>query len=370
MYGLKLQDKGDKLKAAQQASRLALTDAQSSPLAAKKGPALLGQRPPPVLQSKAAGGGKQNMSAFASAGGGPVAGGAYNPVGTGYGRGDISRGGGGGLEEGKYKNPNDAIRGVGAGPADPTLPQNKAAWLDRMFAGPVDTTEDEALVRELMAAQAGQGVADARARMGVLGFTGGALGALEGDVRGAAAQDAAAQILALRRGAREEDLARGMAGAGVLAADDQLALEQLLGTGRLDLDEALGTRGLDIREDELAIKQQAADLAEDMLRAELEGANATGGGGGGPVDFVGAVLEDPLGSLGAAGGYMAEKLGIVSNTTPIAEDDNTPPGQTAGTMDSTSASAAGYSPTGREQGGMQVWANSNGDEVLVPYTVG
>lgn len=358
MYGLKLQDKGDKLKAAQQASRLALTDAQSSPLAAKKGPALLGQKPPPVLQSKAAGGGKQNMSAFASAGGGPVAGGTGQAVGDQTVQTPVAGG--------AY----DPVGGVGAGPADPTLPQNKAAWLDRMFAGPVDTTEDEALVRELMAAQAGQGVADARARMGVLGFTGGALGALEGDVRGAAAQDAAAQILALRRGAREEDLARGMAGAGVLAADDQLALEQLLGTGRLDLDEALGTRGLDIREDELAIKQQAADLAEDMLRAELEGANATGGGGGGPVDFVGAVLEDPLGSLGAAGGYMAEKLGIVSNTTPIAEDDYTPPGQTAGTMDSGSASAAGYSPTGREQGGMQVWANSNGDEVLVPYTVG
>lgn len=337
MYGLKLQDKGDKLKAAQQASRLALTDAQSPPLAAKKGPALLGQKPPPVLQSKAAGGGKQNMSAFASAGGGPVAGGTGQAVGDQTVQTPVAGG--------AY----DPVGGVGAGPADPTLPQNKAAWLDRMFAGPVDTTEDEALVRELMAAQAGQGVADARARMGVLGFTGGALGALEGDVRGAAAQDAAAQILALRRGAREEDLARGMAGAGVLAADDQLALEQLLGTGRLELDEQLGTRGLDIREDELAIKQSAADLALEMLRHDLAGA---GGAAAAPdlVDYVDPRSSDFLGGLGE----------FVADLNPFAPDPLQPYNPQSTGQSETELAAMGYWPTSDPD----IWTNGT-DSVRV-----
>lgn len=72
-----------------------------------------------------------------------------------------------------------------------------------------DTSEEEALIRQLMQENIGQGQADLNARMGAAGMgTSGALGAMSADMRSKAATEAAKGIMDVRQGAREEQLDR------------------------------------------------------------------------------------------------------------------------------------------------------------------
>ena len=86
--------------------------------------------------------------------------------------------------------------------------------LKQLLSGDVrDTSEDEALIRELLQSTVGQGQADLNARMAAGGFgTSGALGALSGDMRANAARKSAQEIMGVRQSARDEWLDRTMAG--------------------------------------------------------------------------------------------------------------------------------------------------------------
>lgn len=80
----------------------------------------------------------------------------------------------------------------------------------------VDTSEEEALIRQLMQDQIGQGLVEQRARMGRAGFgASGALAAMEGDVRRQAGQQATQETLALRRQAEQEAIQNALNAIGV-----------------------------------------------------------------------------------------------------------------------------------------------------------
>lgn len=80
----------------------------------------------------------------------------------------------------------------------------------------VDTSEEEALIRQLMQDQIGQGLVEKRARMGRAGFgASGALAAMEGDVRRQAGQQATQETLALRRQAEQEAIQNALNAIGV-----------------------------------------------------------------------------------------------------------------------------------------------------------
>src|SRR3989304_1191735 len=79
------------------------------------------------------------------------------------------------------------------------------AIAELLGGGVRDTSEDEALIRELLQGTVGQGQADLNARLGAGGFgTSGALGALSGDMRANAARKSAQEIMGVRQGARDE----------------------------------------------------------------------------------------------------------------------------------------------------------------------
>ncbi len=87
------------------------------------------------------------------------------------------------------------------------------AIAELLGGGVRDTSEDEALIRELLAGTVGQGQADLNARLAAGGFgTSGALGALSGDMRANAARKSAQEIMGVRQSARDEWLERTMAG--------------------------------------------------------------------------------------------------------------------------------------------------------------
>lgn len=97
----------------------------------------------------------------------------------------------------------------------------------------VDTSKEEALIREQMQAQLGESLVNRRASMGRSGFgASGALNAMEGDIENQARRNAVERILATQRGARQEatdNAFRGVSGAGDLrseARDDAQFEEQ------------------------------------------------------------------------------------------------------------------------------------------------
>lgn len=80
----------------------------------------------------------------------------------------------------------------------------------------VDTAEEEALIKQLMQDQIGQGLVEQRARMGRAGFgASGALAAMEGDVQRQAAQRATQETLATRRQAEQDAIERALSAVGV-----------------------------------------------------------------------------------------------------------------------------------------------------------
>ena len=140
------------------------------------------------------------------------------------------------------------------------------ALMERLMGGP-QTAEEEALINQMMEAQVGQGVADARANMGGGGFAvGGALGALEGDIRREGSLAASGQIADLRQ------------------QEEAAWLEQVLGLSGSLQDER-----------ELGIYETAFERALKML--EDQGGGGGGGGGGAPAPFVdedGNVTQDSV----------------------------------------------------------------------------
>jgi hypothetical protein len=80
----------------------------------------------------------------------------------------------------------------------------------------VDTSEEEALIKQLMQDQIGQSLVDQRARMGRAGFgASGALAAMEGDIQRQAAQRATQETLATRRQAEQDAIERALSAIGV-----------------------------------------------------------------------------------------------------------------------------------------------------------
>lgn len=96
-------------------------------------------------------------------------------------------------------------------------------------ANDVDTSEQEALVRELMQDKLGEQLVGQRASMGRAGFaSSGALGAMESDAQRKAAQSASGEILDLRSGAKQDAIDNALKGIGAdaslkgAAADEEL----------------------------------------------------------------------------------------------------------------------------------------------------
>lgn len=79
-----------------------------------------------------------------------------------------------------------------------------------------NTAEEEALVKQLMQDQIGEGLVEQRARMGRAGFgASGALAAMEGDIQRKAAQGATQETLAIRRQAEQDAIERAMNAIGI-----------------------------------------------------------------------------------------------------------------------------------------------------------
>lgn len=127
--------------------------------------------------------------------------------------------------------------------------------MQQLMGGGPDTAAQEAMIMEAMNAQVGQGVADARANMGGGGFAvGGALGALEGDIRREGAMGANQQIMDLR------------------GAEQDRWMDQVMGlTGALQ------------SERELGIYETAFERALRLLEEDGGGGSTGGGGGTNPI---------------------------------------------------------------------------------------
>lgn len=95
--------------------------------------------------------------------------------------------------------------------------------------GPMDTSEEERLITEMMEQRAGADALNAGARMGRMGFgQSGAGAALEGDLRRQAAREATEEILGTRRDARGEWLQRVNSGLGFGQGEERLAQDQFM----------------------------------------------------------------------------------------------------------------------------------------------
>ena len=185
----------------------------------------------------------------------------------------------GAANSGLSGRPGTINTGTVGGTADPTPPGSlpplvsddrtyqqmmQDALMERLMGGP-QTAEEEALINQMMEAQVGQGVADARANMGGGGFAvGGALGALEGDIRREGSLAASGQIADLRQ------------------QEEAAWLEQVLGLSGSLQDER-----------ELGIYETAFERALKMLEDQ--------GGGGPPPTPDGS---NPVGDAYDEGGLM------------------------------------------------------------------
>lgn len=178
----------------------------------------------------------------------------------------------GGANSGTVGKPGTINTGTVGGTADPTPPGSvpplvfddrtyqqmmQDALMEKLMGGP-QTAEEEALINQMMEAQVGQGVADARANMGGGGFAvGGALGALEGDIRREGSLAASGQIADLRQ------------------QEEAQWLEQVLGLSGSLQDER-----------ELGIYETAFERALKMLEEPGGGGGGGGSGGGGMLDSI------------------------------------------------------------------------------------
>jgi hypothetical protein len=88
-------------------------------------------------------------------------------------------------------------------------------FVRKMLSGQGDTSEEEALIRELGLDAQGQALVDQRASMGRAGFgSSGALAAMEGDIRRKAGQQTAGDILDLRRSEEQRAIENALSGIG------------------------------------------------------------------------------------------------------------------------------------------------------------
>lgn len=123
--------------------------------------------------------------------------------------------------------------GAPAGPEHPGAPDDRNIaqriedWAAANIGAPRDIAAEEALIREQMAAQAGQGLVDQRARAGAMGFgDSGAMLSMENDLRQQNALAASDAILGNQRDARDEELNRTVAAGGLMRGERGLALEE------------------------------------------------------------------------------------------------------------------------------------------------
>lgn len=108
-------------------------------------------------------------------------------------------------------------------PPEPTsndqFDENVRKLLDQIVSGKgmnVDTSQEEALIKELMQDRLGQQLVNQRASMGRAGFgASGALAAMEGDIQRQAGQQATQETLGLRRQAEQEAIDNAMRAVGV-----------------------------------------------------------------------------------------------------------------------------------------------------------
>lgn len=155
--------------------------------------------------------------------------------------------------------------------------------MQQLMNGGPDTAAQEALIMQAMEAQVGQGVADARANMGGGGFAvGGALGALEGDIRREGALGASQQIADMKGAERDRWM-----------------------------DEIMGVTGALQSERELGIYETAFERALRMLEEDQGsgGDGGAGGGGGGILDAIGGSTQ--IDEMLGGGQYAGQTSPIV-----------------------------------------------------------
>ena len=110
----------------------------------------------------------------------------------------------------------------------------------RAALGPQDTSEEEALIRELMEQQQGMDLWNSRAAAGRSGFSSsGAQTMMEGDIRRRAAQAASGDILDLRRQAEEDAFGRAVAAAGISLDEARFASDDAYRQAVLDAMQAV-----------------------------------------------------------------------------------------------------------------------------------
>jgi hypothetical protein len=141
-----------------------------------------------------------------------------------------------------FKSDEERIRDEIAGATDGDLPTNdlrdtQEEVIRRLLEGGVrDTADEEALIREDMMRQTGQGQADLMARLGGAGFgTSGVASSLMGDLNSQAAFNASKMVQDVRQGARDDSFRDSQLGLGAGATDR-----------RLDMDEDQYARYLDV----------------------------------------------------------------------------------------------------------------------------
>jgi len=118
------------------------------------------------------------------------------------------------------------------GPPDGYDPDELAAMITQLFGdqlgqGPRDTTEDEELIRQMMAGQVGGNLADLNARMGGMGFgDSGAAMNLSGDIYQRGARQASEDIMGLRQRSRDDYQDQIAQAAQILAGERQLGMSE------------------------------------------------------------------------------------------------------------------------------------------------
>jgi len=186
--------------------------------------------------------------------------------------------GAGGQQRGDQGNPLPP----GTNP-QPTLDQMIEDWVRSQLGAQPDTSQEEALIKEMMGDQIGAGRVGNRASMGRAGFgSSGAEAAIGNDIEHQVRQHALEQVLGVRRDASQQGI-----------------------------DNALSAAGLDIQERDAAIRQKQADAQFAALQALLGGGGAPGADAGGdsgagvnplgPDNPVSTVVE-PIVSGDAGGG--------------------------------------------------------------------
>lgn len=185
------------------------------------------------------------------------------------------------------------------------LSQNFAQQAFAAANGPVDTSAQEALIKQLMQDQTGQGLANARASMGRAGFaSSGAEAALSGDVRRKASQQAAQDIL------------------GVQTDEKQRLFQNALGAG-----------GLDIAERNAANQGKELDARMQVLQGLLGGQSGAGDRSPGtapPADAPPGSHYDERGNLiGADGNFLESNPNHFASQQDIQDARGSYPGGAA-----------------------------------------